>query len=141
MSHLKIAIKHHSNYILDPIENGITEDSGIIYPQGNKHSYYYGFSSKCVVTYGSTIGYELLAHDIPTLFLDPAGKCSLLPKSIDQGGDYLPSMNRAKNYNEFKNFVSSLDKKKLFDIIDKDFFCCNSKSVSNSIYNYLCSKL
>ena len=76
----KIGIAHHSRMkIQDPAEAAILEGSGVETVQILTGSYALAKSSRFRATYGSTIGYELTAHDVTTFYLDPNRRCTFLP--------------------------------------------------------------
>ena len=69
---LKVAVKHHSSAGEDKIENDILSCSDVeIIPKDNSfgNSYEIAFKSKCVVTYGSTMTYEMNIHGVPRFSL------------------------------------------------------------------------
>ena len=74
----RIAIKHHSSAGIDNIENKIISKSGVELLQKTENSYKLAFESRCVVTWGSTMGYEMGAHGVPSFFLDPGNRNSFL---------------------------------------------------------------
>ena len=76
----KIGIAHHSRAkIPDPAEAAILINSGVETIQKLTGSYALAFSSRFTVTYGSTMGYELNAHNVTTYYLDPRRQCTFLP--------------------------------------------------------------
>lgn len=77
----RIAIKHHASAGEDRVEEEIIQGSGIERIASGENSYETAFQSRCAVTYGSTMGYELNAHGVPVLFLDPGGRCTILPNA------------------------------------------------------------
>jgi hypothetical protein len=74
----RIGIKHHSSAGNDIIENKIISKSGVELLQKTENSYKLAFESRCVVTWGSTMGYEMGAHGVPSFFLDPGNRNSFL---------------------------------------------------------------
>jgi hypothetical protein len=134
---LKIAIKHHASAGMDdPIERKILKNSGIITLDKTLNSYHLAFSSRCAVTYGSTMGYELNAHNLPALFIDPGYRCAFLPeKEIDNLG--------ALRITSYKKFDESINK----ILTSQDFInypaerksdlCIESSITSNKIFDYL----
>ena len=76
----RIALIHHSSLREDLIEADILKGSNVEVLDKNLNSYEMAFSSKCAVTYGSTMGYELNAHGLDTFFVDPGYRCTFLPK-------------------------------------------------------------
>ena len=67
----KIVVIHHASAGEDIIEDKILLGSNVKVLDKNYNSYEIAFSSKLAITYGSTMGYELNAHNLPTLFVDP----------------------------------------------------------------------
>lgn len=68
---LSIALIHHSSAGRDVIEEKILNNSKIKVLNKNLNSYDVAFSSKIAINFGSTMGYELNAHNLPTFFVDP----------------------------------------------------------------------
>ena len=68
---VKIGVKHHRFNIIDEKEIEIIRGSNVERIDQDLDSYEVCFNSKSVVTFCSTMGYELIAHGIPVLFLDP----------------------------------------------------------------------
>jgi hypothetical protein len=66
----------------------------------NINSYEIAFASNCAITYGSTMGYELNAHNKKTLFIDPGFRCIFLP---EKGLEYIDNL-RVDTYAKF-NFM------------------------------------
>ena len=137
---LRIAIKHHASAgIEDPIELSILKNSGIIISDKNLNSYQLSFSSKCVITYGSTMGYELSAHGITSLFFDPGYRCAFLPEKEIDNLDLL----RITSYEKFKESINQIFSSKDFDDItleNKLELCLESSHTSNNIFNYFQDK-
>lgn len=136
--HVKIGIKHHSSNKRDEREMEIINNTSIERIDQKLNSYEVCFHSKCVVTYGSTMGYELKAHGLPTLFFDPGGRCPLLPFPDDP----LLSPYRIFNYKEFcDKAIKLLSGQSLNgEVSTANDLCLNSREVSNNIYSWLNSK-
>ena len=130
---LKICIKHHSNTVIDLQEAQIMRDSNIIQLSHEKTSYEIGFLSRSVVTYGSTIGYELMAHGVPVLFMDPGKRCAYMPDD-----DFLLEYRMVEYHNFRKNVLGILN---LSDSVppklkQSDDICMQSDKVGENIYQW-----
>ena len=131
---LKIVVIHHSSAGEDKIHDEILSKSNVKVLDKNSNSYEIAFSSNCAVTYGSTMGYELNAHGLPTYFVDPGFRCIFLPR---RGDSCIENM-RISTYDSFKSVINSYISKdnKKFQIINSDEICLNSSNVSRNIYNF-----
>ena len=133
---LSIALIHHASAGRDFVEEKILENSKINILNKNLNTYEVAFSSKIAINFGSTMGYELNAHDLPTFFVDPAMRDSFLPK---YGNNCLDKM-RLRTYEEFKNTLeNALENQETFTFsqINRNKLCINSMNVSNQIYKSL----
>jgi hypothetical protein len=74
-NNLKIVIKHHPTWISDPRELKIIKDTGIEYLDNKLDSYDAASKSEIIITYGSSMGYELMGNGSNIIFLDP-GECN-----------------------------------------------------------------
>ena len=110
----RIGIAHHSRAkIPDPTEAAILLNSGVETIGKLTGSYALAFSSRYTATYGSTIAHELIAHNVPTFFLDPGRRCTLLPV---ENIDYIDQF-RLVSYDDFSKSVKdsiSGNKRKLY---------------------------
>ncbi|MDD5503740.1 MAG: hypothetical protein PHV77_00295 [Candidatus Omnitrophica bacterium] len=129
----RIAIKHHSSAGEDKIEEEIIASTGLEAVDKNANSYKIAFGSRCAVTYGSTMGYELNAHGILTFFLNPNKHSTIL---LDYNDKLLEGLNVA-SYEIFRDKVLGIlsGDNKVF--INADDICINSSIVSNRIYKEL----
>ena len=133
---LKIVLIHHASAGKDEIEKEILSNSNVIVINKNINSYKVAFSSKLAITYGSTMGYELNAHNLPTFFIDPGNRCSFLPDKKDS----LIEAMRIKSYSDLNILVDKFLKNDgLSDDlkINFDMLCLNSSDVSKRIYQNL----
>jgi hypothetical protein len=134
---LRIAIKHHASAgIEDPVELSILKNSGIIIADKKLNSYQLAFSSKCVLTYGSTMGYELAAHGVHSLFVDPNFRCAFLPEIEN---DNL-GKNRISSYDDFKKAVDCIlngNGNDYLPTLTKFDLCRESTETSKNIVDYL----
>jgi hypothetical protein len=129
---IKICVKHHNNNQPDQIELDILRNSGVEILDQTMNSYKIGFQSRCVTTFGSTIGLELLAHGVPVVYIDPNGRCALLP-AIE--GDALKRF-RTVSYSEFVASVdNALENKYQPNKTQIDDYCMESKQTAQLIYN------
>ena len=131
-----IAVIHHSSAGDDKVEEeDILSGSNVKVIDKNYNSYEIAFSSKLALTYGSTMGYELNSHNLPTYFIDPGNRCSFLP---EKGTDHLDNL-RIDSYQSLKLIVKeTINKGKLDSIIEEnsDKLCLDSSDVSNKIYSH-----
>ena len=135
-----IGIKHHASAGKDVIEDKIISNSGIELLPKTKNSYKLAFQSRCVVTWGSTMGYEMSAHGVPSFFLDPGNRNSFLYDLRNEKFEHL----LLDNYDAFQDaLISVLNKsnKKNYDD-DKELWnnlCLDSHNVSKKIYKTFCN--
>ena len=129
--HLKIGIKHRPSSGEDPTEQDIISGSPVITIGGNdRNSYETAFKSRCVVTYCSTMGYELIAHGVPVLFLDPGRRNVTWFSEKSLIDEY-----RVTTYDEFRSRAEDLlGGGKI--LTETDNICLNSENVSGRIYDY-----
>ena len=132
---LRIVIKHHANFPHDPKEYEIIKNSNIKLQIINKSvngSYAHAFKSKVLCSFGSTMIFELLGHNVPGFYVDPNFEnqqfFELLPQS---------KIWRLNNYNKFEKKLLKIIHGKKLEIRNKDFYCLNSKNVSKRISNFL----
>ena len=129
----RIAIKHHGSAGEDKIENELTSGSGIEILQKSSNSYRIAFRSRCAVSYGSTMGYELNAHGLPALFLDPNYRCTFIP---DRDDDLLDGA-RVASYESFRDAAISVLKGNKVWLGNSEDLCLNSNNTSEKIHNGL----
>jgi len=130
---LKIGIMHHLNHEWDPKELEIINSTKLVKMDDTHNSYKAAFNSKCVLTFASTMAYELIGHGKDTIFLDPERRnTEFLPS------DSLIDPWRATTYNELYEKVNILLSGKDIDLMEtkRDDLCINSKEVSENIYSY-----
>ncbi len=131
----KIVVIHHASAGEDIIEDKILSGSNVKVLDKNYNSYEIAFSSKLAITYGSTMGYELNAHNLPTLFVDPGSRCAFLP---EKGSDYIDNL-RLDTYDKFKLIAEDIIDNKKIKNLEKNSsenFCLESSTVSNRINTY-----
>ena len=76
------------------------------------------------------MGYELNAHDVPTFFLDPGYRCTILPDRDDSMLDGL----RVASYEDFRDAVLNAIKGNKKRLNNPDDLCLNSANVSERIH-------
>ena len=131
-----IVLIHHGSAGEDKIENEILSGSNVKILDKNHNSYEIAFSSKMAITYGSTMGYELNAHNLPTFFIDPGYRCSFLP---EKGIDYIDNM-RINSYESLNLIAKEIINKHTLVNKEKKFLnnlCLDSSKVAHEIYKYL----
>ena len=132
---LRIVIKHHGNFPYDPKEAEIIKKTNIKLQVENNSingSYANAFQSKVLCSFGSTMIFELLGHNIPGYFIDPNFEnqqfFELLPQS---------KKCRIKSYKEFEQKILYVIKSKKIKIKNKNLYCLNSNDVSKRIAKFL----
>tara|TARA_Y100000768_G_scaffold302319_1_gene236170 strand:- start:9230 stop:10714 length:1485 start_codon:yes stop_codon:yes gene_type:complete len=131
----EIAVIHHASAGEDKVEKAILSGSNVKVLDKNDNSYEIAFSSKMALTYGSTMGYELNSHNLPTFFIDPGDRCSFLPERGNHCFDKL----RINSYDKLKSIVKDIINKKEAYTVSKENtnnLCLDSSDVSNKIYNH-----
>ncbi len=132
---LKIVIKHHGNFPHDPKEHAIIKNSNIKIQVTNKSingSYAYAFKSKVLCSFGSTMIFELLGHNIPGFYVDPNYENQQFFELLPQSKKW-----RLNTYNKFEKKILKAIQRKKFEIKNKDYYCLNSKNVSTRISSFL----
>jgi hypothetical protein len=132
---LSIAIMHHASAGFDKFQNHILKGTLIEVLDQSHNTYSAALSANCNVTYGSSMGYELIGHNIPTVFMDPGYRCTYLPEL--KQSKTLDSL-RAQNYKEFTQFVyrALKESKKCNPKSDLEKICLESDTVSNKINQF-----
>ena len=129
---MSIAIKHHFSAGEDDGEDQLIKDSGVEVIDKSKNSYELAFNTKCIVTYGSTMGFEMLGHGSSVIFLDPRHNNSFLPINIEEDG----RLYRPTSYDQFKEAVKSIIYSRTATDQSRsttDKYCLRSDSVSSRI--------
>ena len=101
---LRILIKHHPSWNDDAIECNIIKNSNIKYLDKALDSYQLSSQSNLIVTYGSTMGYELIGCGHKVLFFDPNNANPFLIDSLNR------SKNVIKEYNIAELMLGEIDK-------------------------------
>lgn len=131
---LRIGIKHHTNNRMDHREMAMINGTSVERIEQSLDSYEVAFQSKCCVTFGSTMGYELIAHGLPTLFLDPGCRSALLP---GQDSPVLSSW-RVTTYEDFRGRINEMLSRDDIEYNGSkpDDLCLNSENVSERIHEW-----
>jgi hypothetical protein len=131
--HLRIGIIHHPSFRGDQIEEEIVEDSPVEIIDHRLNSYEIAFRAKCAVTFCSTMGYELIAHGIETLFLDPGRRdVEILPD------DELIDDWRVISYEDLRGKLTRLlSGEKLGASTEAEDLCLYSGEVSERIRSWM----
>ena len=119
---------------MDATEAAILLNSGVEVIDKVTNSYAAAFSSKCAITYGSTMGYELNAHELPAFFIDPDYRCSFLP---NERIDFIDKL-RMTSYDNFSKSVKAIlmdNESELLTTEQKSKLCLDSSVASDRIYN------
>jgi len=131
-----IVLIHHGSAGEDEIENDILSGSNVKVLDKNHNSYEVAFSSKMAITNGSTMGYELNAHNLPTFYIDPGNRCSFLP---EKGIDYIDDI-RINSYESLNLIAKEIINKHTLVNKEKKILnnlCLDSSKVAQEIYKYL----
>ena len=102
--------------------------------KGNSlHSYEFAFKAKINCTWQSTMGFELIGHGKPCLFLDPGGRnIGFLPN------DEFHNNLRVSTYDDFeKEYFLALENKSKVSNLNKDDYCLNSNLTHKRIIDIL----
>jgi len=126
---LEIFIKHHPSCNDDLIEDEITKNTNIKYINKALNSYQLSSQSNLIITYGSTMGYELIGCGLKVLFFDPNKKNPFLISSLSR------SKNTIYDYNTAKQTLSNIEE--IATIKNKTDYCICNTDVSKSIYQHL----
>ena len=134
LPNLKIAIKHHNTWTGDDEELEITKNSGIKYIDFTTNSYQVGLQSNLVLTYGSSMGYELLSQGVKVAFLDPGNENPFINNFVYSDNIVINNYSNLKTYiqNDTTNIQNPIENN------GKDY-CYSEPGVSKRIYEYLYS--
>tara|TARA_Y100001970_G_scaffold292285_1_gene432926 strand:- start:3047 stop:4522 length:1476 start_codon:yes stop_codon:yes gene_type:complete len=97
------------------------------------HSYDFAFEAKVNCTWQSTLGFELIGHGKPCIFLDPGGRnIAHLPN------DNYHNIIKVKSYNEFeKEFFEIINNTSRFNNLNTNDYCIQSNLTHQKIYEIL----
>ena len=132
---LSIAIKHHGNFPHDPKESEIIKKTNIklqVESNSVNGSYANAFQSKVLCSFGSTMIFELLGHNVPGYFIDPSYENQQFFELLPQSKKW-----RIKNYKEFERKILRVINSKKMEIKNKNLYCLNSNRVSKRIAKFL----
>ena len=134
---LKVAIKHHKSAGVDKIEEKIISESGVELLLKSSNSYELAFQSRCVVTYGSTMGYEMAAHGVPSFFVDPGANNTFVADLRENKKLNRILLEDFKSYK--KNIYSAIKNQNSYDFksLMTNQICLDSTSAVKNIYNKL----
>ena len=99
---LGIFIKHHPSWKSDSREANIINESSISYLNKFLDTYQLAFESNLIVTYGSTMGYELIGCGHKVLFFDPNNMNPFLIDSLNKNKYVI------KDYNYVENIITHI---------------------------------
>ena len=104
------------------ITNGIDDES-------KRYSYEYAFNAKAVCAFQSTVGFEIIGHGKPCIFMDPGGKnTAFLPN------DDFYSQVKVKTYEEFvKEVFNVFEGKSIQSNLNSENYCLKSENVIKRI--------
>ena len=128
---MKIITSSKIEFIDSFIENKSEEFS-----HNSLHSYDFAFKAKVNCTWQSTLGFELIGHGKPCMFLDPGGRnIAHLPND-----DYHSAL-KVKDYDSFEaEFFKILKNESKYSNLKSDDYCLNSKSTHTKMYEILNNK-
>lgn len=135
---LRIGIAHHANNNRDPAEIELIKDTNIVRMDENLCSYRFALNSRLIATFASTMGFEMLGCDLPTIFLDPGGRNNQFLPDTEES-----DIIRIKSSEALLTFWSTFDRlevtsmKMLTPSFTSENWCKKSDCVSGSIYTAL----
>ena len=129
---LRIVIKHHPSWVSDEKEFEIINGSGIEYLDKNVDSYECAYRSNFVITYGSSMGYELTGDGLNVTFLDPDDNNPFINQFVHIDDNVVNS------YDDLKLLIlGSRSAKPNPKMIMNSDYCYGASGVSRRIYEYL----
>ncbi len=131
---LKVVIKHHPSWIPDKKEYEIIKDTNVEYLDKNLDSYSAAHSSKIIMTYGSSMGYELMGCGLNVIFVDPLNENTFINNFVHDDNIVVYNFEDLKSLmHSPKNFKQTLHMSENAD------YCYSQDGVSSRIYNFLIS--
>ena len=100
-----IYIKHHPSWKKDNKEIKIVKNSKIKYLPNNLDSYFFALKAKVLITYCSTMGYELIPLKKIVYFTDPLDNNNFLNDEIEKDNIVIKSFEDLINCIESKNYI------------------------------------
>jgi len=125
-----IIIKHHPSWVPDKKEDDLISGTSIKYADKNSDSYNMISDANTILTYGSTMGYELIGLGKNAYFLEPFDNNPFLNEFVYSGKHII------FNFNELLKITSESVSDANADSAD---FCVDNVDVSLSIYENLTS--
>ena len=99
----------------------------------SNHSYNFAFNAKVNCTWQSTVGFELIGHGKPCIYLDPGGR-----NTAHLPNDKYYNALKVKSYDEFeKEFFNVKKNISKTNILEKDDYCLNSDTTHDRILKIL----
>ena len=126
---LNIAIKHHPSWVSDARELSITKNTHIKYIKETDDSYQVASQARVIITYGSSMGYELLGQGKNVFFIDPDEKNPFINKFVYRDKKVI------NNYEQFEFLIRSKDK--LHNNTKRDDYCNSEEHTSSRIHESL----
>ena len=119
------------------IDEHIDDKNNKNFKYNSSHSYDYALNSKIICTWQSTMGFEMMSLNKPSIFLDPYGRNTAhLPNE-----DYYQNI-KAISYDEFENFViENLDKINFENNLNSDNYCLDSRNTIKKTFQILMENL
>lgn len=128
---LNISIKHHPSWNKDARENEILRGSNVTYLDKNLDSYELARKSKIIITYGSSMGYELCGQGFKVIFLDPYKDNPFLNNFVYE---YEVVIN---DYHNLIPRIRDILEERRLPRVESDDFCLKNQKVAYSIYDFL----
>ena len=129
---LNIVIKHHPSWISDPKESFIIKGSKIKYLDKKIDSYEVARKSTYIITYGSSMGYELTGYNLNVIFIDPDYDNPFINSFVHQDKNVV---------HEYKDLELLVNNETIFqqkkNRIKNINYCYPHKEISKSIHKYL----
>ena len=130
----RIGFKHHSNYNNTPLEKTYFSGCNVKMIDQTLCSYSLGFQSNVVLTWASTILFELRAYQIPGFFIDPGSRNGQFVESTESW-----STLKLTTYNRFETALL-YHLSETGEFRSNEEFCLDSHVVSKRIFQKLQQK-
>lgn len=127
---LNIVIKHHPSWTFDIKEEEIIKNSKIKHLDKNKDSYDAANQSNFILTYGSSMGYELMGYGFDVIFMDPDFKNPFINNFVRNDEKVISEYNKLENMLNNPFYLNN-------NKINKEDYCYQNKDVSKNIYEIL----
>ena len=103
----------------------------------SSHSYDYASNAKIICTWQSTMGFEMMSLNKPSIFLDPYSRNTAHLPNEKHYNDV-----KVTSYNDFENFVfKNLDKKDYKSHLNTDEYCLDSSNTIEKTFEILMENL